>query len=82
MYTQFAKSKTSYDKTSHFFRATVPLSYTACLTLASLTMPDEGPMLKVPAPWPWAFRVYRISRSAKDLAFTTNKGPNVKWQFF
>ena len=39
-------------------------------SLASFTMPEVGPMLKVPAPWPWAFRVYLISRSANDLAFT------------
>ena len=42
-------------------------------------MPEEGPMLKVPAPWPWAFRVYRISRSAKDLAFTISRAGNVMY---
>lgn len=39
-------------------------------SLANFTIPDVGPMLNVPAPWPCAFNVYRISRSANDLAFT------------
>ena len=33
-------------------------------------MPVVGPILNVPAPWPVAFSVYRISRSANDLALT------------
>lgn len=39
-------------------------------SLASFTIPDVGPILNVPAPWPCAFKVYRISRSANDLALT------------
>lgn len=39
-------------------------------SLANFTIPDVGPILNVPAPCPWAFNVYRISRSANDLALT------------
>ena len=42
-------------------------------------MPEEGPMLKVPAPWPLAFRVYLISRSANDLALTEMMSESFFW---